>query len=214
MVLSSNTSDVLQRYDTPGIKVFTECVDFPDFNSADGAVILYDSLGNVLDFVNYSEDMHFPLLTDKKGVSLERLSPKISSDISSNWHSAASSSGFATPGDKNSIGWTDSESTDGFSIDPLVFSPDNDGYNDLLYVRLKQSGELEMGKVLVFDIGGRKVKELARQVILGDEYAVIWDGTKDNGELAAIGTYIIFAELFNLNGQVKKKKLSCALTLK
>jgi len=211
--LSSVVSDIRARYDNPGIKVFLPVAEFPDFNSTDGAMVLYDSIGIVLDQFSYSDEMHFPLLISKNGVSLERLSPEISTEEISNWHSASSSSGFATPGYKNSIGWENSEIEEGLSIEPSVFTPDNDGKDDFLFIRLKQSGNQSIGRVLVFDIAGRLVRELANQIILGDEYAVIWDGLKDDGELAAIGTYIIYSEIFNQDGGVKRKKLPCALTL-
>jgi hypothetical protein len=214
ILLSKNSSDVRQRYENPGIKVFVAADDLPDFNSTEGAVVLYDSLGNVLDLFNYSEKMHFPLLIDKKGVSLERLSPEMASDETSNWHSASSSSGFATPGYKNSIGWNNAVSSIDLSIDPSIFSPDNDGYNDLLSIRLKQSGRQGIAKVLVFDINGRLVRELAQQAIMGDEFVVLWDGLNDKGELASIGTYILYAEVFHANGDKVNLKKACALTLK
>ena len=214
ILLSKNSSDIRQRYENPGIRVFVSADDFPDFNSTDGAVVLYDSLGNVLDLFNYSEKMHFPLLIEKKGISLERLSPEMGSDETSNWHSASSSSGFATPGYKNSIGWNSSESTLDFSIEPSVFSPDNDGYNDFLSIRLKQSGKQGIAKVMVFDISGRLVRELAQQAVIGDEFVVLWDGLNDKGELASIGTYILYAEVFHANGERKHLKKACALTLK
>ncbi len=214
LTLSVNSSDIRQRYDNPGIRPFLSVSNFPDFNSADGAVIIYDSLGNILDLFNYSEKMHFPLLIEKKGVSLERLSPEMKTDEVSNWHSGSSSSGFATPGYKNSVGWTNAEIQDGLSIDPSVFSPDNDGYNDLLFIRLSQSDKQGIAQILVFDLYGHLIRELSTQAILGDEHLVIWDGLTDNGEVATIGTYIIYAEIFNVNGEVKKKKLACALTMK
>ncbi len=213
-VLSSNTSDIRLRYDNPGLRTFVSVPDFPDFNSGDGAVILYDSLGNVLDQFSYSEDLHFPLLVDDKGVSLERLSPEIGSTENSNWHSAAYSSGFATPGFQNSVGWNNSGGENGLSIDPEVFSPDNDGINDLLFIRLKQEGQQGIAKVLIFDLQGILIKELSRQVLVGDEYAIIWDGLNENGALATIGTYIIYSEIFKADGDVKKYKKTCALTMR
>lgn len=211
--LTSNTSDIRQRYENPGIMVFLAASELPDFNSIDGAAVIYDSLGIVLDQLSYSEEMHFPLLISKKGVSLERLSPEINGDATSNWHSASSSSGFATPGFKNSIGWINSEIDDGLSIEPSVFTPDNDGTNDVLFIRLRQSDSQGIARVLIFDIAGNLVRELTKQVIIGDEYAVVWDGLRDSGEPAAIGTYIVCTETFSPDGHVKRKKLPCALSL-
>lgn len=212
--LSANAADIRQRYSNPGIKPFLNVNDFPDFNSTDGAVVLYDSMGNILDQFSYSEDMHFPLLIDKKGVSLERLSSEMNSNEKDNWHSASSSSGFATPAYKNSLGWNASESSAELSVEPSVFSPDNDGFNDLLFINLKQNGKEGIAKVLVFDMKGSVIRELAQQKIIGDEDVLIWDGLNAKGELAGIGIYVIYAEFFHADGNVKRNKIACALTLK
>jgi len=213
-VLTSDISDIRMRYDNPGLRTFISVDGFPDFNSTDGAVILYDSLGQVMDQFSYSEDQHYPLLIDDKGVSLERLSPEINSYESSNWHSASYSSGFATPGFRNSVGFENSGSGSSFNVEPSVFSPDNDGLNDLLFIKLKQDGEQGIAKVQIFNLEGLLIKELCRQVLVGDEYAMIWDGLNENGLPAAIGTYIIYSEVFKANGELKKFKRTCALTMR
>ncbi len=58
---------------------------------------LTDRSGALSDHFAYREQMHFDLLKDKEGVSLERLSPDGASDDPRNWHSAASAVGYATP---------------------------------------------------------------------------------------------------------------------
>jgi hypothetical protein len=176
---------------------------------------LYDSLGNILDEFSYSEKMHFPLLIETKGVSLERLSPEISADLENNWHSASSSDGYATPGFKNSISLSNESKEDELTLEPSVFTPDNDGLNDMLFIRLKQSSDSPgIAKLCVYNLRGQLIRNLARQMLIGDETLVLWDGLDENGQLAAIGTYVLYAEVFNADGRVKKKKKAFALNLK
>ncbi len=213
-VFSKSTSDLRMRYENPGPKAFISVNDFPDFNSTEGTVVLYDSLGIVLDQFSYTEDMHFPLLMDKRGVSLERLNPEIRTQENSNWHSASSKNGFASPGLKNSIAWINDVATEGLSIDPPVFTPDNDGINDLLFIRLKQSGQEGIAQVYIFDIAGRLIRKLAEQNLIGDEFVIVWDGLNERGELASIGLYVLYAEIFNAQGQIKKHKRPFALSMR
>ena len=64
-------------------------------------------------------------------MSLERVNPNRPSNERSNWHSAAASVGYATPAYKNSQ-YSDDLYTDEITIEPAYFSPDNDGFQDLL----------------------------------------------------------------------------------
>ncbi len=214
LIFSPKSSDILDRYDSGGPAAMISVKDFPDFNTTEGMVLLYDSMARVMDQLSYSEDQHFPLLTETKGVSLERLSPELAGTASDNWHSASSSEGFATPGRKNSRGWENPELTDGIQVEPKVFSPDNDGYNDFLSVSIRQAGKQSIVRVLVYDMKGRRVRELTGQALIGDQFITIWDGLNDDGQLNECGIYVILTETFDMDGNVRRHKTSCALNIK
>ena len=68
-----------------------ELESMPSYNNDEGSVVLVlDS--NIIDEFHYNEKMHFDLLQDVEGVSLERISTEI--NAVNNWHSAAEQVGF------------------------------------------------------------------------------------------------------------------------
>src|SRR5207244_4126604 len=99
----------------------------PSYPDDEGDVVLCDKQGNVIDEVIYNDHWHFALISNKEGIAIERLDPDGSSDNAANWHSAASTAGFGTPGYHNSQYPHDGGSAT-VSIEQKSFSPDNDGH--------------------------------------------------------------------------------------
>ena len=55
------------------------------------------------------------------------------------------------------------------------------------------------------------VRKLADKLLAGPETAIIWDGSADDGKLVSTGIYIIFIEMYNSSGKVKKWKKVCTV---
>jgi hypothetical protein len=182
--------------------------DFPSFNNDDGIVVL--SKQNDTSFIDrmiYTVDMHFQLLNSTDGVSLERINFDRSALDRSNWNSAASTVGFATPGYRNSQFAELSETQEGdLVIGPEVFSPDNDGYDDVVtaYYSFEKPGFT--GSLSIFDQKGRLVKTLIKSALFGTEGIISWDGITDSNTKASIGMYILYLEAFNTSGAIVKLK--------
>ena len=172
---------------------------------------MLDPVGEILDAFIYSEEMHFPLLTNTAGVSLERLSPNLSSDAADNWHSASSLVGFASPGYKNSINFIESGSAASVKIEPEVFSPDNDGIDDLLFIYLQQNEVQTSGKVLIFDTEGRYLRTLANQSLFGSQSLLIWDGLTEEKEPVGPGMYIVYGDFYDTKGNTNHFKKVCTV---
>jgi flagellar hook assembly protein FlgD len=155
--------------------------------------------------------MQFQLLNSFQGVSLERIHPDFLTQDKKNWHSASESSGFGTPGYKNSQ-YSQFQNNDAdILIEPEVFSPDNDGRNDILNIRYKFSNPGYVASVTIFDSRGRKVKGLVTSEMLGTEGYFTWDGLNDANQKASIGIYVIYIEIFNLDGKTSRYKKTCVL---
>lgn len=181
----------------------------PAYPNEKGVVVVADSGGVVIDEVAYREDWHFALLANKEGVALERTDAEGPCGERSNWHSAAASAGYGTPGYKNSQLAPGEAGGAGLEITPKFFSPDGDGYDDSTTItyRMEESGYV--ANLTLFDISGRPVRRLVRNGQMGVQGAWTWDGLGEGGERLPAGTYILFAECFTLQG----KKLTFKKTL-
>jgi hypothetical protein len=178
----------------------------PSMPDDDGHVLLLDHQGSIIDEVRYSHNWHFKLIDNEEGVALERIDPDGKTQDPSNWHSAASTSGYGTPTARNSQfkGIEDTESV--ISVSPGILSPDNDGRDDILSIQYKMTESGFMANITLFDINGRPVKLLVRNGLMGLEGYWNWNGLNDEGRPLPGGPYIVYSELFNLNGKVKKYK--------
>ncbi|MBM3159873.1 MAG: hypothetical protein FJZ66_00945, partial [Bacteroidetes bacterium] len=135
------------------------------------------------------------------GVSLERIDPKGESSSSFNWHSAAEDIGFATPGRVNSQ-FLSAISNGTLTLTNDVFSPDNDGFEDILQISYEMNEAGLLGKASIFDDRGRMVRTLYSNELLGYKGTFTWDGLTDKQVKASIGVYVILFEAFSTKGGV------------
>lgn len=180
--------------------------DIPSYANSKGNVYLIQPNDSVSDFFNYTEDWHFALLNEVDGVSLERIDFDQETNLQSNWHSAAESVGFATPGYKNSQYFPGTITDEMVKIDPELFSPDNDGFEDVLSVTYSLDKPGYIGNITIYDVNGRIIKNLMQNELLAAKGRLTWDGISDNREKARIGAYVLFFEVFDTNGTVSAVK--------
>jgi hypothetical protein len=213
MVLSEDIDVVKSQYQTENEKSFLKMDDFPSFNNDDGVVVLSkQSDTNFVDRMIYTIDMHYTLLNSTDGVSLERINFDRPALDKSNWNSAASTVGFATPGYRNSQFAELSETQEGdLVIGPEVFSPDNDGFDDVTTLNYSFSKPGFTGDLSVYDVKGRLVKQLAKSAYFGSSGAIGWNGLNESGLKADIGIYIVVLEAFHLDGSTVKLKKPCVV---
>ncbi|MBI3520325.1 MAG: lamin tail domain-containing protein [Bacteroidetes bacterium] len=210
VVISENGGVIQQQYFSPNPKGFLDVSDLPSMNSDEDVVTLSDRYANIIDNFKYSSKMHFPLLATTKGVSLERIDFNRPTNDKTNWNSAAESFGFATPAYRNSQ-YLQADGGNGISIPNPLFSPDNDGYNDVLNIHYKLDEPGKAANVFIYDSKGRQVRHLIKNEQLVQDGVMSWNGINDTNEKAPIGIYVVYVELFNLSGKVNKYKLSCTL---
>ena len=173
----------------------------PSFPDDAGDVILLNSQGAVVDEVKYKDDWQFALLANPDGVSLERIDPDGSSQEAGNWHSAASTAGYGTPTYKNSQYKLIQSISATVEVTPKVFSPDNDARDDIATVQYKTAEPGYVANITIYDANGRPVRYLVKNGTLGLQGYWTWDGLDDKRLKLPVGTYILFTEIFNLNGK-------------
>ncbi len=210
-VISQGADLVKKQYYTANEKNFINVIKMPTMNIGDGSIGLVLNSDTILDGLMYTENMHYPLIRDKKGVSLERISFKRPSTDMANWHSAAEQVGFATPGYKNSQYMDDAVADDILNFSNEIFSPDNDGYNDVLMANYKLSEPGFVGNAYVYDARGRFINQIMKNVLLGTSGSFSWDGITENNEKGNIGIYSLLFEYFDTQGNSHKVRKSFVL---
>ncbi len=99
-------------------------------------------------------------------------------------------------------------------ITPSIFSPDNDGVDDILRIQYKLDTPGFVVNITIYDLNGRLIKTLVRNNLLGIVGYWNWDGLNDRDEAAREGNYIILTELFNLEGGKLRYKDAVVLARK
>ncbi len=220
VALSPDPEDLLARYTVPQPQLLLKS-PLPTFSPPEGEVTLFyqTEQGELIELERfpYNDQWHNPLLSDTRGISLERLSPSLPANEAGNWSSAATSAGGATPTGENSQRLsfaerqTPKKQKSLFYLEYSFFSPDGDGYQDLLPIRynIQQTGA--WANLLIFDVQGRLCKQLALMLPLGTKGTLLWAGEDDAGQLLPPGTYIAWIECIFADGTVEQHKISCSL---
>ena len=211
VLLTTTPEEVGRQYEC-ATRNFIRMSGFPSYPNSGAAAVLYFR-DSVIDVMRYSEDSHYPLLTETKGVSLERVSPDISSLDPENWHSAAAPL-YGTPGYRNSVFIDSQENIAAVEMIPPVFSPDGDGFDDVTTINLSDFDVGYTAKITVFDSQGRFVRDLVNCQNIATQGRFVWNGLDDNGRVVPTGIYVVFVEVFDTQGHVKRFKKAVVVASK
>lgn len=212
VLLSTDGYSVSRQYGC-AMENFFDMASFPSYANAGGIAILMSRKGVVVDQMVFSEDMHYPLLKETKGVALERVSWEAPSDQPDNWHSAAEAVGFGTPGYRNSmmVDEVDEIAENPISIVPEVFSPDGDGFDDNCQINYQLDKAGCTMNAYVFSADGRMVRHLVKGELVADEGGFVWNGLDSRGLQVPTGIYVVFTEVFDMEGNVRKYRNAVAV---
>lgn len=204
--LCKDRKQTLNRYVVPDPLRLLPCDSLPAFPNEEGVVFLTDKSLQTIDRLHYTEDMHYSGLLSTEGVSLERLDVTRPTQDPNNWHSAASTAGYATPGYTNSQHAPANDDGTEFSVAPTVISPDNDGFEDFSAIKLSFDKPGNHLTLSIFDANGHPVCRLANNVYCGTEVQYQWDGFDDNRNRLPSGMYVIMAHYWNKDGKAGRKR--------
>ncbi|GIV44467.1 MAG: hypothetical protein KatS3mg035_1590 [Bacteroidia bacterium] len=206
MAFTQDTQNVKQEYNPPVYAVLVQLSkSIPAYDNTSDKVVLLNSQDTRIDEVRYSRDWHYKDLVTRSGVALERLNPDQPSQSESNWFSASATVRYGTPGYKNSQSYRPENQDKIFYVDPKVFSPDFDGFEDVLALHYSFPQNDNNIRLTIFDSEGRIVKILKNNLLVGNEPGYfLWDGTDDSGRVVQMGTYIAVLEVVNIGSGEKK----------
>jgi len=211
LAISNDIVNIHQEYPLSATQNLWSTPSIPSYYNDEGTVVLLDFLQQEMDKVTYDKSMHFALLDDLKGVSLERIHPDRPSVDVTNWLSAAQTVGFATPGYQNSQFSPSSITNANFTANPELFSPDNDGYQDVVNLYFEMDGPGYAGSITIYDSEGNIVRKLVRNELLAMSGNYSWNGIDDLNGKAPLGIYLAVFEFFNPKGQTGMSKAVCVL---
>lgn len=214
VVLSKDKNDVIKHYPFHRADAFIDLTSMPSYPNESGSVVLLNTSAQVIDRFDYTEKMHHPILTETEGVSLERLDPKRLSNDETNWHSAAKTVQYGTPGQINSQHLMAENFEAGVTLEPQTFSPDNNGFEDVLLINYAFETTGNVANIQIFDTEGRKIRQLVSNELLALKGTFSWEGRNDDNEKARAGIYILYFEIFDTEGNVQHFKKACVLALK
>lgn len=210
LVITEDPQIVMQQYVTTNPDAFIQVSSMPSFPDDKGDVIILNAQGKIVDEVIYSDKWHFALISNTEGVSLERIDYNAAS-VQSNFHSAATSVGYGTPGYKNSQFRIDQQVQGEITVIPEVFSPDNDGIDDFATINYSFPSPGYVANITIFDASGRPVRYLEKNALSGIKGSYIWDGLGEKQQKLSQGIYIIYTEIFNTDGKKKQFKNTIVL---
>ncbi len=209
--ITTDPEKILARYFSADPDHLYKTGSLPSMNDDKGHLILYNRELDKIDEVVYSEDMHYKLLSDFEGISLEKINPGSKSEEKANWHSATESFGWGTPGASNSVFVDLPSDGDRVTFSSTKITPDDDGFEDFLTINMNLNGTGNVVSVTVFDETGNFVRKLASNLFAGPVSTIIWDGTADDGSAVDTGIYIIFITLYADTGKTEKWKKVCTV---
>jgi Lamin Tail Domain/CHU_C Type IX secretion signal domain len=214
VVITEDADNLAVNYLVKNPEAVLTISSMPSFPDDEGDVVLLNFQGQVTDEVKYKDDWHFKLLDNTEGVSLERIDAEAASQDAGNWHSAASTAGYGTPGYQNSQFKQTQQITATITVTPKIFSPDNDGRDDIATIQYQTTEPGYIANITVFDAAGRPVRYFVKNGTLGLKGNWNWDGLDEKGNKLPVGTYIIFTEIFNLQGKKERFKNTIVLARK
>jgi len=180
----------------------------PSYPNSGGGVIVFDSLGKVLDSFYYSPTMHSSLLVETEGVSLERIDPEFLGEQEGNWISASASENYGTPGYENSQRRkATNKGVKHWSLASASFSPDGDGFEDQAMLRYMDMKPGCSATITIHALNGGLVCEWVNNVPIGTKGQLLWEGQDSFGMPLADGPYLLLIAWTDREGNTRHERL-------
>jgi len=203
MLLTSDVENVCSSYSCTEDAVSVKMDKLPNYGNEKGCVVLMDKDSSLIDDFCYTSSMHNELLKDKRGVSLERVSPD-----GNDWMSASETAGYGTPGYANSVRLTE---VDEVRLETDVCYPYQDDSGMLrIYYSFSTGGYV--ANISIYNVNGICVRSLANNLYLSSQGSLRWDGRDNNGAVVPVAPYVILLEANNSQGDVVRRSFVCVVS--
>lgn len=206
-LITPNEKWLRLNYHVPDSALIIDITSLPSMPDDEGILVLVTKGDTVVvDELHYNAKWHFALLSDVAGVALERINPEEQTQDKNNWTSAASSARYGTPGYTNSQYNRLAADDTQVSVSPKIVSPDNNGIHDFAMIRISARQNGQVVNAVIYDVVGRQVKYLLKNVVLGMNDMFVWKGNDDQEIPVPTGIYILYTQIFDMLGKNRKFK--------
>lgn len=211
-----NPEAVVMAYSCHNMK---NCVVLPvklAYADDGGVVVVLNRDREIVDEVAYGKFLHHPMVRQTKGVALEKGWGNTGIQGEGKWTSAAgdAENGFGSPGMPNRAGKTLSGRNGGefMKCVPEVFTPDGDGLEDELEIKISVPDREFVVQLSVYDARGRCVRKIADRFPVYSGIGFCWDGTSGDGCLLPAGIYVIYGCILYSDGGRREMRKVCVLS--
>jgi len=211
VVFTTDTIHLMKKWTNTRKDRLLQMKSIPSMPDDDGKLLLLNYAGEIIDEVHYDKYMHYPLLRNKEGVSLEKINYTTPSLQTDNWHSASASDNYATPTKINSQYKNQEENKSWIQIDQNIIHPDNNGLNDYLQINYQFDEPGTLLSVFLFNQQGEKMVTILNNLLCGRNGQFNWNGLNNQNNYLGSGIYILVADAFHLNGKRKRCKKVIAI---
>lgn len=195
----------VQRFGVP----FGVLPRWPGLNNDGEPVRILDFYGQLVDSVVYPA-----VPGELRGISLERINPRLSGIEASTWGASADPQG-ATPGRRNALFASMVVPGNRLKVEPNPFSPDSDGYDDMAIIAYELPLTQSQVNLFVYDLRGRLVRRILNNARSGQSKQVVFDGRDDEGRPLPAGLYILYLHAIDAgNGRQESAKAILILAKK
>ena len=202
LIITSDGTILSNQYPNAITNTIIEVSSMPSLPASGGTVFIYDPQENTIDSFDFNESNHSPLLSETRGVSLERISFAGPSNDSNNWFSSSQTEGFATPGYLNSQASGLNPPAGMVQVDPPTFAPDVPGASNFTMLNYQFDNPGNTLTIKIVNASGDIIRTVVQNAIVGREGFFTWDGTLANGGKARVGYYMVLMEIISSEGEV------------
>lgn len=191
MVFCRDTAALERDFGAVPLQSRQHMSSWPTLNQSGGRLVLLDQAGRTIDQLLFHDSLHHPLLSETRGMALERLEGSLQTNFSS-----AQTSIRGTPGQKNSRKHLAQAIRAGFTAEPAMIRPDQWEQTRIQF----SANSAKMLKIDVLDTGGRPLGTLLPLQLCNGEMELFWNGTVQ-GEALPTGAYLLRASFYENNGE-------------
>jgi len=191
LVIAKSKQQFLNSF--PGISPVLQPQVWHALNNYYDTLCIFDADGNLRDIVCYRYSWF-----ENTHRAIERVNNMIGGCDSTDW--VISTKG-GTPGYPNDALFWRNVSKPEIEIGPVPFTPDQDGKDDLLSIKLNLPASFSVN-LCIYDFRGRKVRCFNGSA--SKQY--FWDGKADNGKTVQCGPFFVVAELTSTKGTTLLRK--------